>query len=128
MIGKNLYQDELIKVIEDSGLRKYVAGTQYKLEFKDLMRFRVDKILLVCSLYDYYIIVDDGHLQEAIFSEYLELNLHYAPHITHTPLCLKDMSGNIPLATKIYQLLFHPNKLIKASIFLHCLLQASQTV
>ena len=84
MIGKNLYQDELIKVIEDSGLRKYVAGTQYKLEFKDLMRFRVDKILLVCSLYDYYIIVDDGHLQEAIFSEYLELNLHYAPHITHT--------------------------------------------
>lgn len=54
----------------------------HDLDFKDLMRFRVNNILLVSSRYDFYTLVDDGQLTEAIFSEYLELNLHYAPSIT----------------------------------------------
>ena len=75
--------DEIKVLLEQSGFQKSVNGENlYKLEFKDLMNYRIDNILMVCSLYDFYTIVEDGHLQEAIFNEYLELNLHYAPHIT----------------------------------------------
>lgn len=75
-------EDEIQKTIEEAGIK--TNGNNYEnMEFKDLMQFRINKILLVCSLYDYYTIIEDGQLQEAIFNEYLELNLHYAPHITH---------------------------------------------
>ena len=75
-----LEKDELLDVIREQGIA-HKKRSDHKLEFKDLMRYRIDKILLVCSFYDYYTIVEDGHLQEALFNEYLELNLHYAPHI-----------------------------------------------
>lgn len=78
---KAIPNDELGKVIKSFGIGA-PDENYHKLKFKDLMNFRVNKILLVCSLYDYYTIVEDGHLQEALFNEYLELNLHYAPHIT----------------------------------------------
>jgi CheY-like chemotaxis protein len=74
-------KNELLEVIENLGLKKQ-HQEHHKLEFKDLMQFRIDKILLVCSFYDYYTIIEDGHLQEALFNEYFELNLYYAPHIT----------------------------------------------
>ncbi len=78
---KTLPNDELLEVLESNGFVP-AGGNGNRLEFKDLMKFRIEKILLVCSFYDYYTIVDDGHLQEALFNEYLELNLYYAPHIT----------------------------------------------
>jgi hypothetical protein len=76
--------DEILKVIEIAGITEKPKKLRDKLEFKDLMKFRVDSILMVCSLYDYYTIVEDGHLQEAIFNEFLELNLTFAPHIVRT--------------------------------------------
>ncbi|MDQ1265481.1 MAG: hypothetical protein QG635_631, partial [Bacteroidota bacterium] len=80
-MNKNLHQpDELADTIEQFGLPK-VQGEHFSLEFNDLMKFRIEKILLVSSLYDYYTIIEDGQLQEAIFNEYLELNLYYAPYI-----------------------------------------------
>jgi CheY-like chemotaxis protein len=75
-------KDELTQIIEESGLEKSDNGQFNKLDFRDLMSYRVEKILMVCSLYDYHTIVEDGHLQEAIFNEYIELNLYFAPHIT----------------------------------------------
>jgi hypothetical protein len=78
----DLNNDELIEVIEKSGIKKTDKDYREKLEFKDLMTYRVQKILMVCSLYDYYSILDDGHLQEVIFNEFIELNLYYAPIIT----------------------------------------------
>lgn len=78
-----IYQkDEILEAIEETGLKNFDPERYEKLDFKDLMRFRIDKILMICSLYDFYTIIEDGRLQEAIFNEYLELNLHYAPHIT----------------------------------------------
>jgi hypothetical protein len=50
--------------------------------FHDLMKFRVREILLVSSLYDAFVLEEDGRLAERIFSEYIDLNLHFDPRIT----------------------------------------------
>ncbi|MFA6570756.1 MAG: DUF5752 family protein, partial [Bacteroidota bacterium] len=77
----NRQRDEIVELIESSGLQSKTLDYPQRIEFKDLMNYRIDKILMVCSYYDYYTIIEDGHLQEAIFNEYLDLNLYYAPHI-----------------------------------------------
>ncbi|MEW6050400.1 MAG: PEP/pyruvate-binding domain-containing protein [Candidatus Zixiibacteriota bacterium] len=51
-------------------------------QFQNLMRFRIREILLVSSLYDSFILEEDGRLSEMILSEYLDLNLSNAPGIT----------------------------------------------
>ncbi len=51
--------------------------------FQKLMRFNVRDILLVSSLYDSYIIEEDGRLHELIRKEYEGLNLSHSPEITH---------------------------------------------
>ena len=50
--------------------------------FQDLMRFRVQDILLVASLYDSFILSEDGKLHELFMDEFLELNLHHTPGLT----------------------------------------------
>jgi hypothetical protein len=50
--------------------------------FFSLMSKRVRNVLLVSSLYDSYTLEEDGSFTELLFSEYLELNLRYAPKIT----------------------------------------------
>ncbi|MBE0570257.1 MAG: histidine kinase [Ignavibacteriaceae bacterium] len=47
------------------------------------MRFKIQNILLVSSIYDYYLFEEDGRLYELIRSEYQNLNLSQAPEITH---------------------------------------------
>src|SRR5271165_4379750 len=51
--------------------------------FENLMPFRVQDILLVSSLYDSFILREDGRLNELLIGESLELNLHQVPGITH---------------------------------------------
>ena len=51
--------------------------------FENLMPFRVQDILLVSSLYDSFILREDGRLSELLIEESLELNLQRAPDITH---------------------------------------------
>jgi CheY-like chemotaxis protein len=51
--------------------------------FSDLARFRVRDILLVSSLYDSFILSEDGELQEVILKEFLDLNVRSTPVITH---------------------------------------------
>lgn len=51
-------------------------------EFQNLMSFRVREILLVSSLYDSFILEEDGHMYEQIITEYMDLNLSHAPGIT----------------------------------------------
>ncbi len=50
--------------------------------FQTLLRRRVENILLVSSLYDSFILAEDGQLGEVILSEFLELNLRHTPGIT----------------------------------------------
>ncbi len=49
--------------------------------FHDLMKFRVREILLVSTPYDAFVLEEDGRLSEQIFSEFLDLNLQFAPRI-----------------------------------------------
>lgn len=51
--------------------------------FQDLIQNRVQDVLLVSSLYDYYILSQDGRLNEQFLGEFLELNLRHTPNITH---------------------------------------------
>ena len=51
--------------------------------FENLMRFRVQDILLVSSLYDSFILREDGRLNELLIGESLELDLQDIPGITH---------------------------------------------
>lgn len=81
MKDDKIYKDELSELIHSAGLKKSESD-YHGLEFTDLMKRRVETILMVSSLYDYYTIVEDGQLQEAIFNEYIELNLFHAPRIT----------------------------------------------
>ena len=81
MKRRRIKRDELRDVIIQAGFSNRDISP-HDLDFKDLMHYRINRILLVSSLYDYYTLVEDGQLTEAIFNEYSELNLHYAPHIT----------------------------------------------
>ena len=51
--------------------------------FENLMPFRVQDILLVSSLYDSFILREDGRLNELMIGESLELSLTQVPSITH---------------------------------------------
>jgi hypothetical protein len=51
--------------------------------FEDLMSFRVQDILLVSSLYDSFILREDGRLNELLAGESVELHLQQIPGITH---------------------------------------------
>lgn len=50
--------------------------------FQDLARFKITNILLVTSMYDSFILAEDGRLYESLLSEYMGLNLMGAPGIT----------------------------------------------
>ncbi|MFQ5807362.1 MAG: PEP/pyruvate-binding domain-containing protein, partial [Phycisphaerae bacterium] len=59
------------------------AGHDWRLgRFPNLMTRRVEKILLVSSAYESFILEEDGLLSELIFSEYTDLGLSHAPHVT----------------------------------------------
>ena len=55
--------------------------------FGNLMPFKVQDILLVSSLYDSFILREDGRLNELLIDESLELNLRQIPGITHVSSC-----------------------------------------
>lgn len=50
--------------------------------FHELMPYRVQDVLLVSSLYDSFILSEDGQLAERILAESLELNLRHVPGVT----------------------------------------------
>jgi CheY-like chemotaxis protein len=62
--------------------RKY--GSRFHL-FQDLMRDKVHNILMVSSLYDSFILEEDGRLDERLINEYIDLNLTSLPSITRVP-------------------------------------------
>jgi CheY-like chemotaxis protein len=51
--------------------------------FENLMPFRVQDILLVSSLYDSFILREDGRLNELLIGQSLELHLQHTPEVTH---------------------------------------------
>ena len=59
--------------------------------FENLMPFRVQNILLVSSLYDSFILREDGRLNELLIDESLDLNLRQIPGITHVSSCAEAL-------------------------------------
>lgn len=53
-----------------------------QISFRDLMQYRIHEILIVSSLYDAFILEEDGRLTELIFTEYQDMNLSNAPRMT----------------------------------------------
>jgi len=51
--------------------------------FNELMQNRINKVLIVCSNYDFYMLEEDGRIDERIFNEYTALNLRYPPSFLH---------------------------------------------
>jgi len=56
-------------------------GTRFQ-GFQNLMRIRIRDILLVSSLYDLYVLEEDGRLYELLREQYQGLNLTHAPELT----------------------------------------------
>ena len=59
--------------------------------FDSLMPFRVQDILLVSSLYDSFILREDGRLNELLIGESRELDLQHIPGITHVSSCAQAL-------------------------------------
>lgn len=54
---------------------KELKGTDYG----SLIKFRVRKILMICSNYDAFILEEDGQIESQIYREYIDLNLSNPP-------------------------------------------------
>lgn len=48
-------------------------------EFGGLMQKRIRKVLIISSSYDFFMLEEDGRIDEQIFNEYVSLNLRYPP-------------------------------------------------
>ena len=48
-------------------------------DYKSLMKFRIRKILMICSHYDAFILEEDGQIEAHISKEYVDLNLSTPP-------------------------------------------------
>ena len=44
-------------------------------DYKSLIKFRIRKILMICSNYDAFILEEDGQIEAQIYREYIDLNL-----------------------------------------------------
>src|SRR6202048_5414875 len=65
-----------------------VLDAEERLEgFENLMPFKVHNILLLSSLYDSFILREDGRLNELLIDQSLDLSLQQFPGITHVSSC-----------------------------------------
>ena len=69
-----MYFNELVSIYDNQRRERNI--------YHDLMRDRVQEILLVGSLYDSFVVESDGVLTEQIYGEYFKLNLNTIPRIT----------------------------------------------
>ena len=64
-----------------SGNEDYSLATELSPDkISDLMPYKVKKFLLVASLYDYFVLEEDGRLNELLSKTYQHWNLGYVPH------------------------------------------------
>ncbi len=51
-------------------------------DFSSLIRFRINKILMICSNYDAFIMEEDGRIESQVYKEYVGLNMSDPPEFT----------------------------------------------
>ncbi len=70
----------MAKKVEESHIDTYYfSDTSFNL----LMQNRIRKVLVICSSYDFFMLEEDGRIDEQIFNEYVSLNLRYPPVFVH---------------------------------------------
>lgn len=70
----------MAKRVEESHIETYYfSDTSFNL----LMQNRIRKVLVICSSYDFYMLEEDGRIDEQIFNEYVSLSLRYPPVFVH---------------------------------------------
>jgi CheY-like chemotaxis protein len=65
-------------------------------DFQKLMRFKIRDVLLISSMYDYYLFEEDGRLYEQLREEYQALSLSQAPEITHVTTAAEALEQVLP--------------------------------
>ena len=50
-----------------------------KTHFSSLIRFRINRVLMICSNYDAFIMEEDGQIESQVYKEYVELNMSDPP-------------------------------------------------
>lgn len=68
--------------MDESSARSLGSGSRLH-GFQDLARYRVHDILLVSSLYDAFILTEDGQLSEGVLGRFLSFDTHDAPRLHH---------------------------------------------
>jgi CheY-like chemotaxis protein len=66
----------------------YFSDTSFNL----LMQRRIRRVLVICSSYDFFMIEEDGRIDEQIFNEYVSLNLRYPPVFIQADSAKKALS------------------------------------
>lgn len=61
-------------------------------DFNLLMQKHIQKVLLICSSYDAYMLEEDGRIDEQVFNEYSSLNLSRPPSFLHTDSAMEAMA------------------------------------
>ena len=72
---------------------KELRGTDYK----SLIKFRIRKILMICSNYDAFILSEDGQIESQIYREYIDLNLSNPPQFiwVHTSAQAREILNTV---------------------------------
>jgi len=79
----------MAKKVEESHIETYYfSDTSFNL----LMQNRIRKVLVICSSYDFFMLEEDGRIDEQIFNEYVSLNLRYPPVFIHADSARKVMT------------------------------------
>lgn len=67
-----------MKIVDFKNINEYFSKNT---SFDLLMQKRINKILLICSNYDAFMLEEDGRIDEQLFNEYVSLNLRHPPYI-----------------------------------------------
>ena len=58
--------------------KKFIFSDDLQI-YRKLLQRRIYKVLIICSNYDYFMLEQDGRIDEHIFNEYVSLNLRHPP-------------------------------------------------
>ena len=93
-------------------MKEFIRNSLESIDYHKLMQRRINRILLICSSYDAYILEEDGRLEASINQEYHDLNLTHMPifvRVSTTSEALEVLAEqkNIDLIISMYNVGTH---------------------
>ena len=71
--------------------KKFIFSDDLQI-YRKLLQRRIYKVLIICSTYDYFMLEQDGRIDEYIFNEYVSLNLRHPPFFIQVKTAQKAFS------------------------------------